>query len=213
MAALIGVGLLTAFWQIRVFSSAAPVAAVAAAYAVVALTDRLVGPTGPRALAIAVLCLPFSSIAYAMVVPSSKMATNDGSAACLTPKALAPLAALPPGLVAAPIDSGSHLLSDTPHSVIAAPYHRNSAGNRRVIEMLLAAPDAAEQSVRASGADYVMLCPTMHAVQGLKARAPGGLAGILADGKNPAWLKPLPLGDTPYGVFTLRPPSSTPKKE
>jgi hypothetical protein len=207
LAALIGVGLLTAFWQIRVFSSAAPLAAVAAAYAVLALTDRLVGPTGPRALTIAVLCLPFSSMAYAIVVPSGKMATNDGSTACLTPQALAPLAALPPGLVVAPIDSGSHLLSETPHSVIAAPYHRNSVGNRRVIEILLASPDAAEHSARASGADYVMLCPTMHAVETLKARAPDGLAAMLADGNHPAWLKPLPLGDTPYRVFTLRPPS------
>jgi hypothetical protein len=213
VAALIGVGLLTAFWQIRVFSSASPLAAVAAAYAVVALTDRFVGPTGPRALMIAVLCLPFSSMAYAIVVPSSKMATNHGSAACLTPKALAPLAALPRGLVVAPIDSGSHLLSDTPHSVIAAPYHRNSAGNRRVIEMLLAVPEAAERSVRASGADYVMLCPTMHAVEGLKARAPDGLAAMLANGNYPAWLKPLPLSDTPYRVFTLRAPSSAPDKE
>jgi hypothetical protein len=207
LAGLIGVGLLTAFWQIRVFSSAAPLAAVAAAYAVLALTDRLVGPTGPRALTIAVLCLPFSSMAYAIVVPSGKMATNDGSTACLTPQALAPLAALPPGLVVAPIDSGSHLLSETPHSVIAAPYHRNSVGNRRVIEILLASPDAAEHSVRASGADYVMLCPTMHAVEALKARAPDGLAAMLADGNHPAWLKPLPLGDTPYRVFTLHPPS------
>jgi hypothetical protein len=213
LAAVIGVGLLTAFWQIRVFSSAAPLAAVAAAYAVLALSDRLVSSAGPRTLAIALLCLPFSSMLYAIAVPPSEAATSDGTAACLTPKALAPLAALPPGLVVAPIDSGSHLLSHTPHSVIAAPYHRNSLGNRRVIEMLLASPDAAEQSVRASGAHYVMLCPSMHAVEGLKGRAPHGLAAMLADGNHPDWLEPVPLSGTPYRVFTLRAPSSPSRKE
>jgi hypothetical protein len=150
---------------------------------------------------------------YAIAIPPSEAATSDGTAACLTPKALAPLAALPPGLVVAPIDSGSHLLSDTPHSVIAAPYHRNSLGNRRVIEMLLASPDAAEQSVRASGAHYVMLCPSMHAVEGLKGRGPHGLAAMLADGNHPDWLEPVPLSDTPYRVFTLRAPSSPSRKE
>lgn len=95
-----------------------------------------------------------------------------------------------------------------PHSVIAAPYHRKSAGNHRVIEMLLASPDAAEKRVRASGAEYVMLYPSMHAVQGLKARAPRGLAAMPADGKHPDWLEPVPLNDTPYRVFTLRPPLS-----
>jgi hypothetical protein len=115
--------------------------------------------------------------------------------------------------VLAPIDSGSHLLSDTRHSVIAAPYHRNSAGNRLALEAFLASPERAEDIVRQSGATYVMLCPPMHQVEALKERAPHGLAALIADGGHPDWLQPVPLKDTPYRVFTLRAPTSESHKE
>ncbi|MEA2861588.1 MAG: hypothetical protein QOC72_3627 [Methylobacteriaceae bacterium] len=214
VAALIGVGLVTAFWQIRVFSSAGPLAALPAAYAVLALADRFTRDARPiaRACLTAGLCLPFSSIAYAIALPHDD-AASAGTLACLAPKALAPLASLPPGLVLAPIDSGSHLLSDTMHSVIAAPYHRNSAGNRVALQAFLAAPDEAEKIVRNSDARYVMLCPDMHQVEALRERAPHGLAALLTEGRPPDWLQPVPLKDTPYRVFTLRAPSSAPHRE
>jgi hypothetical protein len=214
VAALLGVGLVTAFWQIRVFSSAAPLAALPAAYAVLALSHHFARGRRPiaRAALTAGLCLPFSSIAYAIALPHDDRA-NAGTLACLAPKALAPLKPLTPGLVLAPIDSGSHILSDTSHSVIAAPYHRNSAGNRVAIEAFLASPDAAEKIVRESNARYVMLCPEMHQVEALKERAPQGLAALLAEGGYPGWLQPVALNGTPYRVFTLRAPSSAARKE
>jgi hypothetical protein len=104
-------------------------------------------------------------------------------------------------------------LSHTAHSVIAAPYHRDAAGIRLVFEALLASPAAAEIIVRESSAHYVMLCPQMHQVEALKERAPHGLAALLAAGAYPGWLEPVPLTDTPYRVFTLRPPSSAPHTE
>ena len=214
LAALIGVGLVTAFWQIRVFSSAAPLAALPASYVVLALTDRLARSVSAiaRAFITALLCLPLSSVTYALALPHDDT-SHAATLACLSPQALAPLATLPPGLVLAPIDSGSHIISDTKHSVIAAPYHRNSAGNRKVLEALLASPQAAEAKVRASGARYVMLCPQMHQVQALAERAPQKLVATLAFGRHPDWLVPLPLADTPYRVFTLRPPSRDPRQE
>jgi hypothetical protein len=101
-----------------------------------------------RAFITALLCLPLSSVTYALALPHDDT-SHAATLACLSPQALAPLATLPPGLVLAPIDSGSHIISDTKHSVIAAPYHRNSAGNRKVLEALLASPQAAEAKVRA----------------------------------------------------------------
>ena len=77
-----------------------------------------------------------------------------------------------------------------------------------MLEAFLATPDAAESIVRESGAKYVMLCPQMHQVEALKARAPNGLAAMLAGGNQPDWLVAVPLKDTPYRVFTLRPPLS-----
>jgi hypothetical protein len=71
LAALIGVGLVTAFWQIRVFSSAAPLAALPASYVVLALTDRLARSVSAiaRAFITALLCLPLSSVTYALALP------------------------------------------------------------------------------------------------------------------------------------------------
>ena len=214
VSALLGAGLLAAFWQIRVFSSAAPLAALPAGYVVLALVERFASSAKPvtRASIALLLCLPFSTLAYAIALPHNQQDASAGTSACLSPNALAPLASLPPGLVLAPIDSGSHLLSHTRHSAIAAPYHRNSAGNRRVLEALLAAPDSAEKMVRESGAKYVMICPQMHQVEALIARAPRGLAAVLASGGSPDWLQPVALAGTPYRVFTLRPPLSASHK-
>ena len=179
-----------------------------------ALTDRLARSVSAiaRAFITALLCLPLSSVTYALALPHDDT-SHAATLACLSPQALAPLATLPPGLVLAPINSGSHIISDTKHSVIAAPYHRNSAGNRKVLEALLASPQAAEAKVRASGARYVMLCPQMHQVQALAERAPQKLVATLAIGRQPDWLVPLPLAGTPYRVFTLRPPSREPRQE
>ncbi|MEA2839156.1 MAG: hypothetical protein QOF41_486 [Methylobacteriaceae bacterium] len=211
ISALLGIGLVAGFVHIRVFSSAAPLAALPAAYVVLAFSDRFLRATGTvaRALAMALLCLPFSSLTYAIALPHNE----DGAAGtltCLSPNAMAPLAALPPGLVLAPIDSGSHVLSETRHSVIAAPYHRDTAGIRLALEALLASPAAAENILRGSGAKYVMLCPEMHQVEALRERAPHGLAALIVAGEYPDWLAPVPLTNTPYRVFTLRPPSPAP---
>jgi hypothetical protein len=213
LAALIGTGLVTALWQIRVFSSTAPLATLPATYAVLAVADRFARSTGGivRPMAMALLCLPFSAMAYAIALPYED-ASSAGTLACLSPQALAPLATLTPGLVLAPIDSGSHILSETRHSVIAAPYHRNSRGNRVALEAFLASPDQSEKVVRASSAHYVMLCPQMHQVEALRERAPHALAALLAGGGYPDWLEPVPLAGTPYRVFTLRPPSGEARK-
>jgi hypothetical protein len=113
LAALIGVGLVTAFWQIRVFSPAAPLAALPASYVVLALTDRLARSVSAiaRAFITALLCLPLSSVTYALALPHDDT-SHAATLACQSPQALAPLATLPPGLVLAPIDSGSHIISE-----------------------------------------------------------------------------------------------------
>jgi hypothetical protein len=111
LAALIGVGLVTAFWQLRVFSLAAPLAALPASYVVLALTDRLARSVSAiaRAFITALLSLPLSSVTYALALPHDDT-SHAATLACQSPQALAPLATLPPGLVLAPIDSGSHVI-------------------------------------------------------------------------------------------------------
>ena len=104
----------------------------------------------------------------------------------------------------APIDDGAHILVHTPHSVVAAPYHRDQQGNRTAMDAFLAGPEDAESIVRATGAGYVALCPAESGIELLTREAPHGLAAALVQGSVPAWLQPVPLPDTPYRVFRLK---------
>ena len=70
----------------------------------------------------------------------------------------AALAALAPGVVLAPIDLGPRILTTTAHRVLAAPYHRNAAGNRAALAFYAAPPAEARAAALRSGATY-FLCP------------------------------------------------------
>ena len=114
----------------------------------------------------------------------------ERGAGCTAPKTLAQLAAVPPGLVIAPVDVGAYLIGYTRHRVLAAPYHRNNAGNRAAYDFWLARPDAARAQAAALKADYVLACP--NAFGGI-ALDPASMAAQLDRGHAPDWLAPLPL--------------------
>jgi hypothetical protein len=208
--ALTLVGIAGTFWEIRVAASTQPLALLGGVWVVTTLLDRARRKRSPLLATFGVLLLlPFSTVAWAMVPTSggdsqAARALAQGQA-CRATTALAPLAALPAGLVFAPIDDGSHLLVDTPHAVVAAPYHRNQAGNRTVIDGFLAQPDDAAKIVRAAGARYVAICPGEVGISLLGDTAPQGLAARLTAGEVPAWLKPVETGATPFRVFELQP--------
>ena len=84
---------------------------------------------------------------------------SAGGASCTSPETLAQLAALPPGLMIAPVDAGAYLIGATNHRVLAAPYHRNNAGNRAAYDFWLAGADAARAEAVSLRADYVLSCP------------------------------------------------------
>lgn len=94
------------------------------------------------------------------------------------------LRALPPGPVMTGIDAGSYILSATPHSVVAAPYHRNNAGNAAMYRFFLGPPASAGRIARRWRVRYVALCPGMF----------GDLrpsADSIAGGIRPGWLRPI----------------------
>ena len=113
---------------------------------------------------------------------------------CRTPADMAALAAEPPGLVLAPIRLGSRLLMATPHSVLGAPYHRNNAGNRTDLEILIADPANAERLIRDRGIEYVALCLDDPDLPVLTRQGDGNLIKVLAEGKAPGWLQPIAGG-------------------
>lgn len=97
-----------------------------------------------------------------MLLPALGEASDDtmpARPACRSHDAVAPLAALPPGTVLAPIWIGPAMLLYTPHSVIAAPYHRAIPGLVAAIEGLGGSEGDLRRHVEARRADYVVLCP------------------------------------------------------
>ncbi|MFV0280934.1 MAG: hypothetical protein ACK5JM_09280 [Rhodoblastus sp.] len=204
LCALIAAGLVMTFWGVRTFSSIAPMASIGAASAVLALLQRLAPASALRPALAGLMCLPFAPMAYAIALPGDKPAEAARTAACLRPSAVVPLDRLPAGLVLAPIDAGAHILVFTHHSVIAAPYHRNNAGNRLSIDVFMAEPAAAAKIARASGADYLLACPAMARMQIMAERAPQGLAAALMAGRIPDWLEPLAIKAGPNTIYRIR---------
>ncbi|ATQ68445.1 MULTISPECIES: hypothetical protein [Methylosinus] len=204
LAATIVTGFAAALWQIRVVSSVTPLAMVALACAIAAATRTLRASALLRGLAATVAALAVSPMGLALALHSDREAApKPNGRACLESAALAPLATLAPARIAAPIDMGAHLLAFTPHSVFAAPYHRDNHGGRIVVDAFLAPPAEAEALLRAAGADLLLWCGGGETAEALQARA--GLAAALARGETPAGLAEIPLGATPVRVFALRP--------
>jgi hypothetical protein len=203
-------GTAMSFWQIRVLTSVDPLALVGAAFAIVSLRD-LVETTRFRRLAALTLvfALPFTSVGWALVAPDETQPPGVAAKGqCFTPASFQALRALPPGLVLAPIDAGSHLLVGTDLSVLAAPYHRNNAGNRLALDIFLAPPDVATALLRARGVAYVAVCPGLSETATLAARAPDSLAAILSKDQTPAGLREIHFTSTPYRVFAVTPEAS-----
>jgi hypothetical protein len=119
---------------------------------------------------------------------------------CSDVAAYRPLAALPPGVVLSGIDLGSHILANTPHSVLVAPYHR-------IAPMILAAHQAmdapagpAEAKVRALGADYIVDCPGSYLGLG-----PASLGRALRAGQVPPWLQRLSAPSATLQIYRVLP--------
>lgn len=126
---------------------------------------------------------------------------------CRTPAALAPLRALPPSLLFAPLDIGPDILVHTPHSIVGTGHHRNVIGINAVTHAFLASPDTARADVMAvkagQGADYLVMCARMNEVLLYAQSAPDGLAAQLARNKVPEWLERLP-SKGPLRIYKVR---------
>ncbi|WP_457798631.1 hypothetical protein [Methylocystis sp. S23] len=204
-AAVIAIGAAAGLWQVRVFTSVTPLAMVPLAAAIVAIVQRLdVSPALRVALA-AVLAIFVSPMGLALALPSKDDPEGGAERACLAPEIFGPLASMPAARVAGPFDLGAHLLAHTPHSVFAAPYHRDNRGNRIVADAFTATPERAESILRKAGADVVVWCARAKRPSPLVTAAPDGLAALLARGEVPAWLDRKSAPDASLLVFALRP--------
>lgn len=153
-----------------------------------------------------------NGIAQAVASPAMtgrRILTSGEAGTCQRAEDYQQLAQLPKSLVLAFIDSGPFILMESPHSVLAAPYHRNQAGNIAMFDMFLATPDKARALMAARGIDYVAFCPGAPERYDYAARAPKGLAAALADDHVPNFLQRISRDGADlalYRVKRLNPP-------
>jgi hypothetical protein len=101
------------------------------------------------------------------------------------------LSALPQGKVFATLDIAPEILVRTHLNAVASGYHRNQGPMLQVVRGFTSPPAQARAEVLASGADYLVLCPTAADTRNFAEAGPDSLAAMLARGEAPGWLKPV----------------------
>ncbi len=110
---------------------------------------------------------------------------------CLDPAAYGALPTQPLMKVFTPIDLGMSVLSRTPHSVFAGPYHRNVQGIDRVTDVFMGAPEDAYAKLTAMGADHFLYCRGLIETARYGQLRPQGFAAEMEAGRVPDWLQPI----------------------
>jgi hypothetical protein len=151
----------------------------------------------------AVLSFGATTIANAAGLGPSAPVGSKGTEgeSCFKNESYAALAQLPRGLIATDIDYGPFLLALTPHSVLAAPYHRLSAGIVTAHRIFASPPDEARALLARHRATYVMACARPDVVHG----EASSLGYQLHHGQVPVWLESIPVtGPQAFSVYRLR---------
>ncbi len=123
---------------------------------------------------------------------------------CLTTEAFADLRAIPPERIMTPIDLGSHMLLETPHAVVSAPYHRNEAGVLDTFRFFNRSAEDARAIATERGLGLIVICPDMPEVQGQALTTPGTLLNLIAAGTPPPWIADVSLPG-PLKVYAILP--------
>ena len=147
---------------------------------------RVLGSVALVLLTPAGLCAAWVAVA-AKADPAKATGVN-----CRAASVLAPLKALPPATLFAPLDLGPDILVQTRHDVIGTAHHRNAAGITAVIAGFVDTPDKARAAIAHTGARYVVTCDGLTEYRLYGQENPGGLAALLMKGNVPSWLEPLP---------------------
>ena len=200
------VGCATAVYMNRSIHNVSPLAVMGGVWLATRMRQWRDKDDSLAAILILATLAPFTVAAWVLLFPLEERTTEKAQGkkaeSCISEASLAPLRALPEGLVLAPIDLGPFLLLYTRHSVIAGPYHRNNHGNRLMFDILMAAPEAAMEKLRAAGVRYIALCDATSKEASLNQMAPQGLSAAIAHEKPLDWLRPIRL-ETPLSVFEV----------
>ena len=137
-------------------------------------------------------------------VNNYRRSINIANNLCPTLSALRPVAMQPPGTVLTFVDLGPRLITVTPHSALAGPYHRNG---RQIIDVMMAWRGDAKNAlatIRRYRVNYVLICPNLSESTIYRAEAPSGFYSQLVAGRVPAWLAPIQLpAGSPYRMWRV----------
>jgi hypothetical protein len=183
-----------------------PLAAAVAVQLSAALGLRIL----PARLTVALLLTPTALSAGAMTIADAAGLRDTDTFVqpenrpCFEAASYAPLARLPAGLVVGDVRYGPYILALTPHSVLAAPYHRLSAAIVANQQALAAPADEAREALVNLRADYVVTCGPRPPTGLRDADRSASLWGRLQTGDIPSWLEPALAGGA-FAVYRLRP--------
>lgn len=201
--------------QIRGGRLAMPLAVIPLAWLIIAARSRyLAKGTIGRALGLIGAWLGAAGLITALVLAAYQVwrtdeTANDGAAvsdgrSCLMPENFADLAGLPPERVLTPIDMGSHLLLNTDHAVVGAPYHRNQRGVRDVFAFLNEPLESQRAMLAERGIGLIVTCGDMPEMRVTDMAEPGSFVRLFPD-SLPDWLVDQSLDDSPIRVFAILP--------
>ena len=104
-----------------------------------------------------------------------------------------------------PIDLGSHMLMETPHAVVAAPYHRNQQGVRDAFRFFNEPLDDVRPMLTERGIGLIVTCPAMAEMQGGPGTDAASFVALYQAGTLPGWLVDQSLPGAPLKVFAVLP--------
>ncbi len=213
--AFLAVGIAAMLFQIRAARMATPLAVPGCA-ALIAAAWRAQSVRRGLAPALAVVAgwIGSAGIAVGVLATIGVLAFPDYAAAtadtfraarqsCLMPQAFADLARLPPQRIMTPIDLGSHMLLYTPHSVVAAPYHRNQEAVLDAFRFFNQPIADARTILERRGVTLVVICPAMREIRGLVDHAPDSFVSLYAAGRLPAWLVDESRPPSPLKIYAV----------
>ncbi len=183
--------LVISFLQLRGAYLGAVLAAPALATMIGAARARGTLPLAGAWLGSAGILYPIAAQALSTPAPPPPGTRHD-ALACTSPAVIERLRRLAPGTLIAPMDAGAYALAGTRHRVIAAPYHRNNAGNAAMYRFFLGPARHASAIAQRWNADYVLICADSFTELAATDRPPpGSLASELRAGRAPPWLSPV----------------------
>lgn len=124
---------------------------------------------------------------------------------CAGDEAMAQLARMVPGVVAAPSNSGAEILRFTRHRVLSAPYHRNQGGMLTELHIGLAPPAEARAFLSGAGVTVLAFCETDPQTRMLAGMKSDGLYAALSRGEAPSFLEPAGGSDGDFRLYRVLP--------